>query len=68
MVTHDLREAVFLSDTIYVLGGRPATVIGCVTVSYPRPRPLDVCYRDDFVRVTRDLRDLLERSSPKVVT
>ncbi len=68
MVTHDLREAVFLSDTIYVLGGRPATVIGSVTVSYPRPRPLDVCYRDDFVRATRDLRVLLERSAPKVVT
>ncbi len=68
MVTHDLREAVFLSDRIYVLGGRPATVIGSVTVSYQRPRPLDVCYRDDFVRKTRDLRVLLERSATRVVT
>ncbi len=65
MVTHDLREAVFLSDRIYVIGGRPSTVIGCVEVCYPRPRPLDVCYRDDFVKLTRDLRALLERSATK---
>jgi NitT/TauT family transport system ATP-binding protein len=68
MVTHDLREAVFLSDKIYVLGGRPAKVIGCVEVRFPRPRPLDICYRDDFVRLTRDLRLLLERSSLRTVT
>lgn len=38
LVTHDVREAVALSDRIYVLSCRPARVIAEVTVPTPRPR------------------------------
>lgn len=38
LVTHDIREAIFLSDTVYVLGGRPGHVKGMFTVPLPRPR------------------------------
>jgi ABC-type nitrate/sulfonate/bicarbonate transport system ATPase subunit len=38
LVTHDVREAVALSDRIYVLSRRPAHVIAEVTVPAPRPR------------------------------
>lgn len=38
LVTHDVREAVALSDRIYVLSPRPARVIAEVTVPIPRPR------------------------------
>lgn len=38
LVTHDVREAVALSDRIYVLSRRPATVIAEVVVPTPRPR------------------------------
>ncbi|WP_439154745.1 ABC transporter ATP-binding protein [Yoonia sp.] len=38
LVTHDVREAVALSDRIYVLSRRPACVIAQVHVSAPRPR------------------------------
>lgn len=38
LVTHDVREAVALSDRIYVLSRRPARVIAEVTVPIPRPR------------------------------
>ena len=41
LITHDVREAVFLSDRIYVLTGRPARVLREVAVPLPRPR-LDV--------------------------
>lgn len=38
LVTHDVREAVALSDRIYVLSHRPARVIAEVAVIAPRPR------------------------------
>ncbi|MBR7887421.1 ABC transporter ATP-binding protein [Marinomonas sp. A79] len=38
LVTHDVREAVALSDRIYVLSARPARIIAEVTVPAPRPR------------------------------
>jgi ABC-type nitrate/sulfonate/bicarbonate transport system ATPase subunit len=40
LITHDVREAVFLSDRIYVLSARPATVVTEFEVPLKRPRTL----------------------------
>lgn len=37
-ITHDIREAIFLSDKVIVLSGRPATLSQQLTVDLPRPR------------------------------
>jgi ABC-type nitrate/sulfonate/bicarbonate transport system ATPase subunit len=37
-ITHDVREAILLSDRIYVLSARPAQVLRVVEVDLPRPR------------------------------
>ncbi|WP_198807357.1 ABC transporter ATP-binding protein [Leptolyngbya sp. BL0902] len=61
LVTHDLREALFLSDTIYVLGSRPSTIVYQVSVDLPRPRTLDLCFTDHFHEMYTELRRHIQR-------
>jgi NitT/TauT family transport system ATP-binding protein len=56
-VTHNLTEAVFLSDQVVVLGIRPATVLDLVPIDLPRPRTYDVMATEQFGR----LRDRIWR-------
>jgi len=57
LVTHDLREAVFLADTIHVMSARPGRIVQTRHIDIPRPRELDVCYRPEFVQIVQELRD-----------
>jgi len=66
-VTHDLEEAAFLSDRVVVLTERPGTVREIVEVPLPRPRTLEMRYSEDFVRLARRLRCLLDPNRPAAV-
>ncbi len=57
LVTHDLREAVFLADTVHVMSARPGRIIETRKVSFPRPRDLDICYEKDFADIVLSLRN-----------
>lgn len=57
LVTHDLREAAFLADTIHVMSARPGRIIETRRVDFPRPRSLDVCYEPDFSALVLSLRN-----------
>jgi NitT/TauT family transport system ATP-binding protein len=46
-VTHDLDEAVYLSDRVVVMGARPGRVKETVTIDFPRPRPVLTEMRGD---------------------
>jgi ABC-type nitrate/sulfonate/bicarbonate transport system ATPase subunit/flavin-dependent dehydrogenase len=54
-VTHDVEEAVQLSDRVVVMSKRPATIATVVNVNLPRPRDLDapeyLSIRDDIFEV-----------------
>lgn len=57
LVTHDLREAAFLADTIHVMSARPGRIVVSKKIDLPRPRPLDVCYEPHFVEIVHELRN-----------
>jgi NitT/TauT family transport system ATP-binding protein len=57
LVTHDLREAAFLADTIHVMSARPGRIIQSRTVEFARPRSLDLCYEPPFSELVHSLRN-----------
>jgi NitT/TauT family transport system ATP-binding protein len=61
LVTHDLREAVFLADTVYVMSSRPGRIVRRCEVSIPRPRDLEVTYTQPFQDIVHELRRLIGR-------
>ncbi len=63
LVTHDLREAVFLADTVYVMSERPGRVLLRKNIDIDRPRPLDVTYSDHFTAIVHELREHIGRQA-----
>jgi NitT/TauT family transport system ATP-binding protein len=61
LVTHDLREAVFLADTVYVMSSRPGRIVRRREVPFPRPRELEVTYTAQFQDIVHELRSLIGR-------
>jgi NitT/TauT family transport system ATP-binding protein len=57
LVTHDLREAVFLADTVHVMSARPGRVVMARAIDLPRPRTLESTFETDFVGIVHALRD-----------
>ncbi|KKM10315.1 hypothetical protein SY88_14515 [Clostridiales bacterium PH28_bin88] len=58
-ITHDIDEAILLSDRVYVLSERPATVREEVAVNLPRPRTKKMLTSHGFVATKDHLLDLL---------
>ena len=59
MVTHDIREAVFLADRVLVLSQRPGRVAAIVPVTLPRPRSLSLFYSEAFSTLAYEVRQAI---------
>jgi NitT/TauT family transport system ATP-binding protein len=57
LVTHDLREAVYLADTVHVMSSRPGRIIGTHEVPLERPRRPHVTYEPRFVEIVQRIRE-----------
>ena len=55
LVTHDIREAIFLSDTVHVLSPRPARVVRRLDIDLPRPRTAETFALPEFAEFEREL-------------
>ena len=58
-ITHDVREAILLSDRIYVLSARPARVLRVVDVPLERPRRAELLSEPAALDLERELISLL---------
>lgn len=59
-VTHDVEEAVFLADRVYVMTQRPGKIKDEVEIPLPRPREPGVVNTREFVRLREHLLAALE--------
>jgi len=57
LVTHDLREATFLADTVYVMSRSPGRMLVRREIALPRPRDLEVTYSASFTAIVHELRE-----------
>ena len=56
LVTHDLRESVFLADTVYVMSRSPGRIVVRRDIDLARPRDLEVTYSTAFIDIVHELR------------
>ena len=62
LVTHDLREAVFLADRVFVMSARPGRIIEERVIDLPRPRDLEVTFTQAFTDIVHELRANIVRA------
>ena len=62
MVTHDVEEALLLSDRVVVLSPRPAKIAAIIEAPFERPRPSSVISAQEFVTAKTQVLDALDHS------
>jgi len=65
LVTHDIEEAVFLSDQVLVMSNRPGTIIQEVPVTLPKMRDQRVRTHQDFINCSALIREKLQLTRPR---
>jgi ABC-type nitrate/sulfonate/bicarbonate transport system ATPase subunit len=59
-VTHDVEEAIYLSDELHVMGTRPGRIIASIPVSLPRPRLRTSALTPEFLAIKERCLELLD--------
>lgn len=58
-ITHDIDEAILLSDRIYLLSGSPGKITGEISIEEPKPRRDDFNLTPEFLEYKRKILSLL---------
>ncbi|MGE0733305.1 MAG: ABC transporter ATP-binding protein [Alphaproteobacteria bacterium] len=64
MVTHDIREAILLSDRVAIMSARPGRIKDIVDIDLPRPRPLDIEESPRFNQLVTQIRQQIVGAEP----
>ncbi|TWG80418.1 NitT/TauT family transport system ATP-binding protein [Cupriavidus gilardii J11] len=62
-ITHDIDEAIFLSDKVYVMTARPGTIKAEIPIPLPRPRTAAMTASAEFLALHRQLKELIREES-----
>jgi ABC-type nitrate/sulfonate/bicarbonate transport system ATPase subunit len=54
-ITHDIEEAIYLSDRIYLMSDRPSTIKEEILVDLPRPRNREMMVSETFTQLKKQL-------------
>jgi ABC-type nitrate/sulfonate/bicarbonate transport system ATPase subunit len=66
MITHDVDEAIFLSDRVYVMSPRPGRIVASPRIPFPRPRLYEDLVADGvFAKLKARLLSLLRNDGPR---
>lgn len=64
-ITHQIDEAVFLADRVFVFGARPGRLVEIIDVNTPRPRDLHVKRSPEFLTLVDHIWSIIEKESSK---
>ena len=59
-ITHDIDEAVLLSDRVCILSGQPGQITAELTIQPPRPRNMSFALSEEFLACKRQILSLLD--------
>lgn len=62
-ITHDIDEAILLSDRILLLGGKPGTITDEIVIDEPKPRRKDFDLSEEFLRYKREIVSKIRNES-----
>ena len=58
-ITHDVDEAIFLSDRVHVMSARPGSIRATFDIDLPRPRSFEILTSDPFTELKREILALI---------
>jgi ABC-type nitrate/sulfonate/bicarbonate transport system ATPase subunit len=61
-VTHDIDEAIFLSDRVIVLSKKPSKIVKEFKINFKRPRTNDLFKKEEYFRLKEEIRLLLKEN------
>lgn len=67
-ITHNIAEAIFLADRIFVLSPRPGRLSRIFEIDFPRPRQIDLITRPDFIELLVEIKKSIDHDGAKTAT
>jgi ABC-type nitrate/sulfonate/bicarbonate transport system ATPase subunit len=67
-VTHDIDEALFISDRVYIMTARPGRIKQVLNVELPRPRSFDIITSPEFIEQKKLVLDAIKEESLKAIS